>query len=131
MGLAGKVQHSLRHYHKSVLTENHFNQGLLHLKERQDTELPAAEHYIRYAPDVPFLSSVIHNEDDIDSAAGDPIRIIICMSKASSARLLEAQFLQSDIGFKHIVGFQEFELGGRDYGSRTGMLNLLYQKCLR
>lgn len=48
------------------------------------------------------------------------------MSKASSIRLLEAQFLQSDIGFKRIVGFQEFELGGRERGSGTGM-TMLFQ----
>lgn len=44
------------------------------------------------------------------------------MSQSSSSRILEAQFLQSDIGFKRIVGFQEFELGGKEFGSRTGML---------
>jgi hypothetical protein len=70
--------------------------------------------------ELPLLGSIIHEEDDTNRAS-DPIRIIICMSKDSSKRLLDAQFLQSDIGFKRIVGFQEFELGGRDHGSRTGV----------
>jgi hypothetical protein len=90
------------------------------LKQRQDQELPPEEVYIRYAAELPSLGSIVHEEDNVDKGS-DPIRIVICMSQDSSKRLLDAQFLQSDIGFKRIVGFQEFELGGRDHGSRTGM----------
>ena len=106
--------------------------GLLHLKQRQDQELPPEEVYIQYAAEVLSLGSIIHEEDDdMNGAGGDPIRVIICMNKESSKRLLDAQFLQSDIGFKRIVGFQEFELGGRDHNSRTGVsiFHLLF-KCL-
>ena len=93
--------------------------GLLDMKKCQDEELSADEVYIRYAADLPSsLSSIIHDEDELADPR-NPIRIVVCMSKESSRRLLEAQFLQSDIGFKRIVGFQEFELGGRDFTSRT------------
>jgi hypothetical protein len=97
---------------------------------QQDSELPAEEVYIRYAAEVPSLDSIIHDEDDLEKN-GDPIRIIICMNKESSKRLAGAQFLQSNIGFKRIVGFQEFELGGRDPGSRTGVfLFIIFSMCL-
>lgn len=59
-----------------------------------------------------------HEEDDPERR-DEPLRLIICMTKESSARLLEAQYLQSDIGFKRIIGFYEFELGGLDWDSRT------------
>ena len=93
--------------------------GLLHMKKRQDEELPVDEVYIRYAAELhSSLGNIIHDEDEIADTK-TPIYIIVCMSKESSQRLLEAQFVQSDIGFKRIVGFQEFELGGRDFTSRT------------
>ena len=93
--------------------------GLLHMKKRQDEELPVNEVYIRYAAKLhSSLNDVIHNEDEVADTK-TPIYIIVCMSKESSQRLLDAQFVQSDIGFKCIVGFQEFELGGRDFTSRT------------
>jgi len=40
------------------------------------------------------------------------------MSKKNSIRLSNAHYLQSDIGFKRIAGYQEFELGGLDPSSR-------------
>lgn len=98
-------------------------EGLLHLKARQDDELPPEDHYIRFAAEVPSLSGIIHEEDDETEPGqpAQPIRVIICMSKQSSQRLVKTQFLQSDIGFKRIVGFQEFELGGKEFGSNSGM----------
>jgi hypothetical protein len=94
------------------------------LKQHQDEELSADEVYIRYAAVLhSSLGNIIHDEDE-DADTKMPIYIIVCMSKESSQRLLDAPFIQSDIGFKRIVGFQEFELGGRDFTSRTSAQQL-------
>ena len=52
---------------------------------------------------------------------GDLLRIIICMTQESSHRILRAQFLQSDIAFKRVAGFLEFEVGGLDRNAGIGM----------
>lgn len=89
------------------------------MKKRQDEELSVDEVYIRYAAELhSSLNNIIHDEDEVTDTKTS-IRIVVCMSKESSQRLLDAQFVQSDIGFKRIVGFHEFELGGRDFTSRT------------
>ncbi|KAF9232366.1 hypothetical protein BU15DRAFT_90674 [Melanogaster broomeanus] len=52
--------------------------------------------------------------DDFDD--GDvPLRVVICMLPQNSQRLQTAQYIQSDIGFKRVAGFQEFELGALTY----------------
>jgi hypothetical protein len=99
--------------------------GLRHLKEIQDADLPAALHYIRYIAEVPLSNLSTHEEDDSDET-GDPLRIIICMSKESSWRLLHAQYLQSDIAFKRVTGFLEFEIGGSNQNANIGQSFLLY-----
>jgi len=58
--------------------------------------------------------------DDTDDSR-TPFRIIICMSRQNSIRLLSAHYVQSDIGFKRIAGYKEFELGGLDQSSRISM----------
>ena len=89
------------------------------MKKCQDEELSVDEVYICYAAKLhSSLNNIIHDEDEVTDTKTS-IRIVVCMSKESSQRLLDAQFVQSDIGFKCIVGFQEFELGGRDFTSRT------------
>ena len=80
--------------------------------------------YIHFAMELSHLESVIHEEDEPKEEGGDVLQVVICMSPESSYCLLEAQFLQSDIGFKRIVGFMEFELGGRDGCSHTSELTL-------
>jgi hypothetical protein len=90
------------------------------MKKCQDEELSVDEVYIRYAAKLHSSLNIIHDEDEVTNTTTS-IRIVICMSKESSQRLLDAQFVQSDIGFKRIVGFQEFELGGRDFTSRTSV----------
>lgn len=94
--------------------------GLLLMKEIQDRELPSDSVYIRYISEVPTSRMDVHEEDELDEA-GKPLRIIICMSKEGSRRLLQARYLQSDIGFKRVVGFQEFELGELDRDTCTSM----------
>ena len=91
--------------------------GVLHLKESEDVLLPPEQRYIRIVEEQ-ILEHPSEPEDVADCHV--PFRMIICMSTESSRRLQQAQFLQSDIGFKRIVGFEEFEIGHLDPGSRTG-----------
>lgn len=102
------------------------NVGVLHLKEQQDIKFPEAP-YIRYIGEV--VDNGPGDDEDHDNnermepntrnSPDAPFRMIVCMTKESSIRLVQAQYLQSDIGFKRIVGFKEFELGGLDPDSRT------------
>src|ERR1700676_3713685 len=48
------------------------------------------------------------------------ISIIIYMTKESSHQLLHAQFMQSDIAFKRVAGFLEFEVGGLNQNAKIG-----------
>jgi hypothetical protein len=41
------------------------------------------------------------------------------MSEEGSKRLLRAQYVQSDIAFKRVVGFYEFELAAMDRDANT------------
>lgn len=43
------------------------------------------------------------------------------MTQEGSKRLLSAQYLQSDMAFKRVVGFYEFELAAVDRISNTSM----------
>ena len=95
--------------------------GLRHLKEIQDAELAPALHYIRDITEVPLSNMPAHEEDDSnETASGEPLRMIICMSKESSRRLLAAQYLQSDISFKRVAGFLEFVIGGWNQNAKIG-----------
>lgn len=75
--------------------------------------------------ELPLNAMPVHDEDDGDpdvvgSAEDGILRLIICMSKASSERLAQARYLQSDIAFKRVAGFLEFEIGGLDEDSNLG-----------
>lgn len=104
-------------------------QGILHAKALQDNNLSPEEAYIRVVLEIPHLDMMRMSttdddlEDDADdvglSAADAPFRMIVCMSVEASKALLSAQYLQSDIGFKRVIGFKEFELGGLDPQTRT------------
>ena len=97
----------------------YFILGLLDMKKCQDEELSVDKVYICYAAELhSSLGNIIHEENKVADTK-TPIYIIVCMSKKSSQWLLDAQLVQSDIGFRRIVGFQEFELEGRDFASRT------------
>lgn len=61
----------------------------------------------------------MHINDSEQLADPGPCRIVICMSPVQSSRLRKAQYLQSDIAFKRVVGFKEFELGGLDRESKN------------
>ncbi|KAJ3849802.1 hypothetical protein EV368DRAFT_46593 [Lentinula lateritia] len=98
--------------------------GLLYVKERQDSELPCEEHYIRTMLELSTSEQLTDEEDLIEdqgTSSKDPLRIVICMSKTSGRRFLEAQYLQSDIAFKRIIGFYEFEVAYLDEFTNTSV----------
>ncbi|KAJ7201931.1 hypothetical protein C8J57DRAFT_1102564 [Mycena rebaudengoi] len=99
--------------------------GLLHLKALQDANLPSKDHYIRRMIALDLDTVPRHDEDDWESgAADDKLRIIICMYRKGSERLVSAcsKYLQSDIAFKRIVGYYEFEIAGMDRDANSGLV---------
>ncbi|KAJ7717098.1 hypothetical protein B0H14DRAFT_3522115 [Mycena olivaceomarginata] len=98
--------------------------GVQHLKKLQDAKLPAHLHYIRLMLEIDDATLPAHDEDDDDTppSSDKKTRIIICMAPDSSARLQQAQYLQSDIGFKRIVGFDEFEIASMDRDANTSIV---------
>ncbi|KZP08487.1 hypothetical protein FIBSPDRAFT_901216 [Athelia psychrophila] len=97
--------------------------GLVHLKSLQDEKMPPEDCYIRYMAEIPLEGLPTHDEDDPEPAVSTDrmLRVIICMKPASSRRLLAAQYVQSDIAFKRVAGFLEFELGGLDLSANIAV----------
>ena len=92
------------------------------MKQKQDLEIPPEHHYIWSIVEVDNETITEDEKDVFDKAVfHEPFRMILCMSKAGSERLLQAQYIQSDIGFKHVVGFYEFELACMDRDTNTSM----------
>ncbi|KAJ6494582.1 hypothetical protein C8R45DRAFT_1095495 [Mycena sanguinolenta] len=96
--------------------------GVKRLKEWQDQHLPATDHYIRRI--LEFTDVATDEFDDLDSGTLESedtkiLRIIVCMSPSGSRRLKTSPFLQSDIGFKRVEGFHEFEIASMNYPANT------------
>lgn len=85
----------------------------------QDQNLPPSDHYIRRILAFDIASVEHHEEDDWNTSDKDTkLRIIVCMYPKASSRLLEAgRYLQSDIAFKRVVGYLEFEIACMDRDS--------------
>ncbi|KAJ7259441.1 hypothetical protein C8J57DRAFT_951375, partial [Mycena rebaudengoi] len=102
--------------------------GMIHLKEVQDYKLPKESHYIRRIIAIDDQDCPPLGEDEDEDALGpgakgDKLRIIICMTPEANRRLLSSgRYLQSDIGFKRIVGYKEFELAGMERDSNTSII---------
>jgi hypothetical protein len=69
--------------------------------------------------EIPLKSLEYFPEDSDGSAAyhmasSETLRMVVCMTPSQSRHLLDAQYLQSDIAFKRVVGYYEFELAGWD-----------------
>jgi hypothetical protein len=107
-----------------------YSSGVVHLKEIQDESPPIEAHYIRHIIFMTELECSLHEEDESESRPEDVdgVRIVICMTREGSQRLLQAQYLQSDMAFKHVVGFHEFELATIDRISRVILINLQNQR---
>ncbi|KAL0057790.1 hypothetical protein AAF712_015556 [Marasmius tenuissimus] len=94
-------------------------QGLLRLKASEEN-LPALERYIRYAEQMVLT-------DDEEVSTSEPSRLIICVLARNSQHLVQdAQYIQSDISFKRVTGWLEFELGGFD---RSGNSSVCYVRA--
>lgn len=88
------------------------------MKEIQDESLPEEAHYVRRI--ISMMGYPLHEEDEPGLEGDvDDVRIVICMTPEGSRRLLQAQYLQSDMAFKRVVGFHEFELATFDRISNT------------
>ncbi|KAJ7773772.1 hypothetical protein B0H14DRAFT_3508720 [Mycena olivaceomarginata] len=97
--------------------------GILHLKRVQDQQLPAHQHYIRVVLDLDNAALTPHDEDDEPAPPGEQrTRMVICMSPDCSARLKNAQYLQSDISFKRVIEYDEFEITGMDRDANTSVV---------
>ncbi|KAJ3804094.1 hypothetical protein F5876DRAFT_70917 [Lentinula aff. lateritia] len=97
--------------------------GLQDLKRHQDSILPPEDQYIRRLVEIPVASL----ESDPDDALEDipdqnnALRIVICMTPEASARFIKAQHLQSDIAFKRVIGYYEFEAASVDPDCNTSI----------
>ncbi|KAJ6506213.1 hypothetical protein C8R47DRAFT_1241345 [Mycena vitilis] len=98
--------------------------GVKHLKAQQDANLPRDKHYIRRIITIDLDKSPRHDEDeDNKDHKDDKIRIIICMTQETSQRLLSTgRYLQSDIAFRRIAMFLEFELACMDRDANTSLI---------
>ncbi|KAJ7720038.1 hypothetical protein B0H16DRAFT_1793932, partial [Mycena metata] len=100
--------------------------GVVNLKAHQDSRIPKENHYIRriLAIDMDPLDNTDADDDEALPKPKDNIlRIIICMTPEASRRLLSSgRYLQSDIGFKRIVGFKEFEVAGMERDANTSIV---------
>lgn len=126
----------------SVHDESQHSPGLLHLKNEEVKFLKPKDVYIRYAARFPLTAEFTgeiqpagsvrdpdldgSNDDDnldddgpTDSGSDSTFRVVICMTREQSRRLALAQYIQSDIAFKRVAGYQEFELGGVDRENKT------------
>lgn len=72
------------------------------------------------------LESYEEDDPEVHQYESDHLRIIVCMSCEGSKRLLNAQYIQSDIAFRRITGFHEFELAAVDRDAKTSTHKLLF-----
>lgn len=108
------------------------------MKRLQEETLPPKAIYIQHAIEIPNLEGIntttnpyaFDGDDttedlDPENDLSTLFRMVVCMFREASFRLHSTQYLQSDIGFKRVIGFKEFELGGLDSKSRTSKSLLL------
>ncbi|KAJ6528652.1 hypothetical protein DFH09DRAFT_1413445 [Mycena vulgaris] len=97
--------------------------GVINLKAQQDRNLAKEQRYIRRIIAIPLRTLNSHEEDEPEKDKDDMVRIIICMTPEASRRLLSAgRYLQSDIAFRRIVRFLEFELACMDRDANTSLI---------
>ncbi|KAF7378229.1 hypothetical protein MSAN_00247800 [Mycena sanguinolenta] len=101
--------------------------GVINLKSYQDARLPKEHHYIRRTLALPLNSEPTDSDEDEEispqARKDDRLRIIVCMTPEASRRLLASgRYLQSDIGFRRIIGFKEFEVAGMERDANTSII---------
>ncbi|KAK7060250.1 hypothetical protein VNI00_001015 [Paramarasmius palmivorus] len=93
-------------------------EGAKYLKEQEDLLLPPEKRYIRSIQEHRLVGV-----DDLD----EPLRFVICIKSQNSHRLLtSARHIQSDIAFKRVVHWYEFEITGFD---RSLQATVCYVRC--
>ncbi|KAE9400248.1 hypothetical protein BT96DRAFT_938867 [Gymnopus androsaceus JB14] len=100
-------------------------EGLLEQKRVQEKEHAPQDQYIRVMDEflLPDVRSHVMDEDAMEENS-EKFCIVICMFPQRSHDLLKAQFVQSDISYKRVVGFKELEFVGWDEQSHTDQLVL-------
>ncbi|KAJ7667366.1 hypothetical protein B0H17DRAFT_1184191 [Mycena rosella] len=94
--------------------------GARYFFNQQTLQRPLADRYIRCMVELDPGELDVHPEDEPRSAKDPPtLRFILCMGFEGSERLLSCQYVQSDIGFKRVIGFYEFELAGWERDAKT------------
>ncbi|KAF9002860.1 hypothetical protein BDZ89DRAFT_904984, partial [Hymenopellis radicata] len=94
-------------------------QGVRHLKSLQDKDLPVEAKYIRRILELDPSTGLEYSDDE--DHEHESLKIVICMSPSGSRRLAMASYLQSDIAFKRVIGYQEFELAAWDSESHQSI----------
>ncbi|KAJ7236183.1 hypothetical protein C8J57DRAFT_1088347 [Mycena rebaudengoi] len=93
------------------------------LQSQHLVERPLTEQYIRTMVDIDASGFDVHDEDEVEQSQGlSRLKFIVLMGREGSERLLNTQYVQSDIGFKRIVGLYEFELAGWDRDAATSVV---------
>lgn len=115
IGLSGQIG-KVRPF-SSHLTLTQRVAGVAQLKEHQDHFLAPECHYIRRM--VVLTPEARHEDEEEEDTSSkgedDKLRIVVCMKKESSRRLKAmGQYLQTDIAFKRIMRYLEFELACKD-----------------
>ncbi|KAK7015317.1 hypothetical protein R3P38DRAFT_2637341 [Favolaschia claudopus] len=102
--------------------------GIVNLKAHQDAHVPKGSHYIRRLIAIEHPGNTHDEEDDEEDAAlkqDNRLRLIICMTPEASHRLIcSGRYLQSDIAFRRIIGFKEFEVAVMDRDANTSVIFL-------
>ncbi|KAJ7053684.1 hypothetical protein C8F01DRAFT_1031905 [Mycena amicta] len=94
-----------------------------HLMRLQTLNLSYGEQYIRRMFTVDAKTLRRHDEDEGVLCSDDALCIVVCMFGAASHRLHESgRFVQSDISFKRVNNYYEFELGCMDRKANTSLI---------
>ncbi|KAJ7813542.1 hypothetical protein B0H14DRAFT_3749798 [Mycena olivaceomarginata] len=97
--------------------------GALYFFNQQSLTRPFEDQYIRRMVELDPSALEVHPEDEPRTSNDTPsLRFVVCMGAEGSRRLLGCQYVQSDIGFRRVTGFYEFELGGWDRDAQTSVV---------
>ncbi|KAK0449904.1 hypothetical protein EV421DRAFT_1704284 [Armillaria borealis] len=95
-----------------------------------------SELYVQYMVEMPWgelaagvpVDSLVDEGEPVPLNSEDSLfRVVICMFPQRSHDLLKAKYVMSDISFKHVSGYKEFELVGYD---RTGSISIVFCRAL-
>src|ERR1700723_2397177 len=95
-----------------LVSHTKYMTGLMHWRDLEEMRSAPEDIYIHYMAELSRdrLDMEGLADEDIGLEDSEPIRVVICMNRLQSHRLVKARFIQSDIAFKRVTGFKEFEL---------------------